>query len=282
MFTTLSFTWIFYLLIKKSPRRWWFYSSFVSIGIAFIIMFIQPIWIDPLFNQFEPMKDKQLEQKILNLASQAGIENGRIFEVDKSKDTKMGNAYVAGFGSTQRIVIWDTTINGNTTDGLLFVMGHEMGHYALHHNWFFLGYFAVISFAISYFTYRIAHFLLHRYHRQFGFDCLSNIASVPLLLFLISCFVFLSVPLFNSFNRYIEREADRFGLEITHQNKAAASLFADAVGEHLANPQPGIIYKIWRSNHPPLGERIDFCNNYCPWEKGEPSKYADYFKENIR
>jgi STE24 endopeptidase len=281
LFSAWAFVWIFYLLLKKSPHRWWLYSSVLSIGIAFLMMFIQPIWIDPLFNQFESMKDKQLEKRILALASQTGIEHGRVFEVDKSKDTKTGNAYVAGLGDTKRIVIWDTSIKGNSTEGILFLMGHEMGHYVLSHGWLFMGYFAILTFAISYLTYRIAHTVLVRFHRRWGFKHLYEIASFPLILFLISFFILLSTPVFNYFSRYMEREADRFGLEITQNNEAAAGLFANAMHDHLANPRPGIIYKIWRGHHPSPGERADFCNSYCPWKKGEPLQYDKYFNRNL-
>jgi STE24 endopeptidase len=278
MFTALSFTWSFYLLLKKSPRRWWFYSSLISIGITFIMTFAYPIWIDPLFNDIGPLKDKQLEKSILDLAARAGIEDGRVFEVDKSKDTTMGNAYVVGLGNTKRIVIWDTSIKSNSNDGILFIMGHEMGHYVLHHGWLLMGYFSALIFVICYLTYRFTNFLLPRYQLQLGFQRLYDFASLPLLLFLISFFIFLSIPIFNYFSRYMEREADRFGIEITRNNEVAAQLFADAVHEHMANPRPGIIYKIWRSSHPSLGERGDFCNGYCPWKANQPLKYAEYFK----
>ena len=274
-----SFTWIFYLLLKKSPRRWWFYSSLVSIGIAFLMTFVYPIWIDPFFNQIGPLKDKQLEKEILHLASRAGIEDGRVFEVDKSKDTTMWNAYVAGFGSTKRIVLWDTLIKANNKEGILFVMGHEMGHYVLHHNWLWMGYFSILIFVIAYLTYRTANFLLTRYHKQLGFQHLYDIESLPLLLFLVTFFFFLSQPIFNYGSRYVEREADRFGLEITQNNKAAAQLFAELGKGHLANPRPGIIYKIWRGHHPSIGERVDFSNSYRPWETGQPLKYDAYFQD---
>ena len=274
-----TFTWIFYLLLKKSPRKWWFYSSLVSTGIAFIMLFAHPIWIDPLFNEIGPLKDKQLEKSILDLAERAGIENGRVFEVDKSKDTTMGNAYVTGLGSTKRIVIWDTSIKANSTDGILFIMGHEMGHYVLHHNWIWLGGFSALSFAIAYLTYKTANFLLSRYRKQLGFQYLYDIASFPLLLLLVNFFFLLSTPIINYGSRYAEREADRFGIEITRNNEVAAQLFADAVPEHLSNPRPGIIYKAWRSSHPSPGDRVDFCNSYCPWEMEQPLKYGEYFKE---
>ena len=73
-------------------------------------MLVVPIWIDPLFNKFGPMKNKELERSILALAERAGIEGSRVFEVDKSVDTKAVNAYVTGFWQTKRIVLWDTLI----------------------------------------------------------------------------------------------------------------------------------------------------------------------------
>jgi Zn-dependent protease with chaperone function len=241
------------------------------------MMIAYPIWIAPLFNQIGPMKDKQLEKTILDLASRAGIQDGRVFEVDKSKDTTKGNAYVAGIGSTKQIVIWDTAIESNSQEELLFLMGHEMGHYVLNHTWQSLGYSSVLIFVIFYLVYRTANFLLSRYQKRFGFQHLYDIASLPLLLLLINFFFFLTTPISNYVSCYDEHEADRFGLEITRDNQAAAQLFADAVVNNLINPRPGIIYKIWRSDHPALGDRIDFCNTYCPWETGQPLKYGKYF-----
>lgn len=275
----VAFVWIFYLLLKKSPRRWWFYSTLVSIGILFFLTFIQPIWIDPLFSTFKPMSDKKLEKEILTLASRAGIEGGRVFEVDKSQDTNQLNAYVTGFGGSKRIVLWDTTIKRMKRDELLFVMGHEMGHYVLHHIWWGMLFFSALTFVIFYLTYRSANFLLSRYHKRFGFKQISSIASLPLLLFLISLYSFLATPLTNALSRMDEHAADRFGLEITQNNQAASRAFVVLQLDNLANPRPGPIYRFWRCTHPPLGERIDFCNSYCPWQQGEPLQYSDHFQK---
>jgi Zn-dependent protease with chaperone function len=274
-----AFIWIFYLLLKKSPRRWWFYGSLASIGIMFITTLIQPIWIDPLFNQFGPMKDKQLEQQILSLAAKAGIQDGRVFEVNKSQDTKMLNAYVIGFGATKRIVLWDTIIKEMSPDQILFVMGHEMGHYVLNHIWWIMGYYAALTLVVFYLIYRAANFLMRRYHHRFGFNDLSNIASLPLLAFLVGLLMLTTTPLSNYFSRYYEHEADRFGLEITQNNQAAAEAFLVLQQGNLVNPRPGPIYNFWRNSHPSLGDRIDFCNSYCPWSQQQPLKYGKYFKD---
>ena len=275
----ILFVWIFYLLLQKSPKNWWFYSSIVAIAITFFITFISPIWIDPLFDTIGPMKNKELEAKLLAFASKAGLENSQIYEIKKSDETHMANAYVTGLFGTERIVIWDTAIKPNDIDGLLFTLGHEMGHYVLNHNWWFMFYYSIATFLIFYLTYRSSIFILHHYNKRFRFNNLYDIASLPLLLLLINLFTLLASPVFNYISRDMEREADRFGLELTQNNFAAATLFRNFALDDLANPNPGILYTIWRCDHPALKDRIEFCNSYCPWEQGQPLKYAKYFKD---
>ena len=274
---SLAFVWIFYYLLKKEPRKWWIYSSFVGIAIIFFISIIRPVWIDPLFNEFGPMKNKELEGQILHLASRAYIEDGRVYEVNKSEETKALNAYVIGVGKTNRIVLWDTTIAKMTSNQILFVMGHEMGHYVLHHMWWGLLFFSVMIFVILYLTSRTANYLLDRYKERFGFKQLSNIASYPLFILVINFYSLITAPIDNLFSRTIEHNADTFGLEITQDNQAAGEAFVVLQQSNLANPRPGLLYKIWRCSHPPLAERVDFCNTYCPWEEGKPLKYGRFF-----
>ena len=92
------------------------------------------------------------------------------------------------------------------------------------------------------------------------------------------CF-FVVTPLTLMYTRHNEHEADRFGLEISQDNNAAARAFVALQVENLANPRPGTLYKLWRSSHPTLGDRIDFCNEYRPWETGEPLKHGELFDQ---
>src|SRR5262249_22556607 len=103
--TGFAFLWIPYLLLARSPKRWWFYTALLSFRFQMGAMLILPIWIDPLFNQYGPMENQVLEQKIAALADRASISGSRIYEVDKSRDTRALNAYVTGFFDTKRIVL---------------------------------------------------------------------------------------------------------------------------------------------------------------------------------
>ncbi len=274
------FLWVPYLLLKKSPRRWWLYTSLAAIPFLFFVMLVSPVWIDPLFNKFTPMKDKQLEARILALSHEAGIEGGRVYEVNKSVDTKAVNAYVTGFMGTKRIVLWDTIIAKLDEKELLVVMAHEMGHYVLNHVVHGILFGFLLILVTLYLAYRLADGLIERYKSRFGFDRLSDIASLPLLILLTGVLSLAVSPVALAFSRHQEHEADRFALEITKSNHAAALAFVKLQEENLGYPRPGWLYKLWRSSHPPIGERIDFCNEYKPWEKGEPLKYADKFKDH--
>jgi STE24 endopeptidase len=102
--------WIPYVLLRRSPGRWWLYAGLATAPLATFMLVVSPIWIDPLFNRFGPMQDRALEARILALAERARIPASRVYEVEKSVDTKTVNAYVAGVGSTKRIVLWDTML----------------------------------------------------------------------------------------------------------------------------------------------------------------------------
>ena len=273
-----SLLWLPYLLVKKSPRRWWLWTSLLAIPLAAFFLLIAPVVIDPLFNTFGPMKDKALEQQILDLAGRAGIEGARVFEVDKSADTNTVNAYVTGFGGSKRIVLWDTTIAKLSPDELLFVMAHEMGHYVLGHVVKSIFFAAALILLTLYAAYRLQAGVIARFSTRFGFTELSDIASLPLVLLLVGVLSFVITPVAAGYSRWQEHESDRFGLEITRNNHAAAMAFVTLQQENLNVPRRGLMYKLWRASHPLLGERIDFCNSYRPWEEGKPGRYEQLFK----
>ena len=270
--------WIPYLLLRRSPRRWWLYSWLAAFPVMLFGMYIQPTVVAPLFNKFGAMHDKQLEARILALAERAGIDGGRVYEVSKSEDTNAVNAYVTGLGSSHRIVLWDTLLKKLSADEVLVVMGHEMGHYVLGHviSTLFLGWFLLL--AGLFLADRLGRRLIARFQGRFGFDSLADVASVPLLMlvFAVAELVIMPAPLL--FSRYHEHEADRFALELTHANHAGATAFVKLAEENLSVPRPDLWYVFFRSTHPPLGDRIDFCNVYHPWRTGRKRHYEPLFR----
>ena len=259
--------WVPYWLLGKSPQRWWLWTSALSLPFYTLTLIVTPLWIAPLFNKFGPMKDKVLEAEVLAVAKRAGVEGARVFEVNKSVDTAKVNAYVTGVGSSKRIVLWDTLMARLSPSQVKSVVSHELGHYVLGHVWTSVLLSTVLTFIGLFGAHRLSGLFLGHFGGRMGFHQLSDVASLPLLMLLLTLFSLVISPAALAFSRHHEHEADRFGLELTRDNRAAATAFVALQEQNLAVPRPGRLYKLFRASHPPIGERVDFINSYRPWAK---------------
>jgi len=254
--------WIPYSLLRRSPRRWWLLCGLAALPLGAAALLVAPVWIAPLFDDFGPMRDRALETRIVALARRAGIAESRVFEVNKSEDTRLVNAYVTGLGRTKRIVLWDTLLQRFEPEEVLFVTGHEIGHYLLHHTLAVILGSALLTTLSLYVVHRLSGHLIARYRHRFGFDRLSDVASLPLLVLVGSAVSFAVTPAALAFSRWQEREADRVGLELTRDRHAAAMAFVRLQQENLAVPRPGLLYTLWRGSHPSLASRIEEANRW--------------------
>lgn len=279
---TVLLLWVPYGLMARSPRRWWIYTALTAVPVLVGLVLVMPVWFDPLFNRFGPMHDRALEGKILALADRAGIEGGRVYEVDKGVDTTTANAYVTGLFGTKRIVLWDTLLAKLSPDEVLCVMGHEMGHFVLGHVLTGLLLSCLGNFiALGFIHWTSARLLRRDWLRsRTGLDRMADVATLPLLVLASKVFVLATLPIGLAISRHQEFEADRFALEITRDNNACASAFVKLQLTNLSHPRPGPFYKLWRASHPTLGDRIDFSNTYRPWLSGNEGRYEQYFRSD--
>jgi STE24 endopeptidase len=256
--------WFFYFLVER-VKRWWLVFSIGAIPFMVFFIVIAPVVISPMFNKFEPLKDKQLESQILTLAGKAGIQGSRVFEVDASKQSSKVNAYCTGLFGTTRIVLYDTLIKGFTYDEISFVMGHEMGHYVMHHIWYGLLAGVLFIFVMLWLTDKSIHSIITRYRTRFKFDRLSDIASLPLVLLFLTVFSFVFQPVSNGLSRYDEHQSDIYGMKITGvSGETAATAFDKLSAYNLSDPDPNPIIEFWFYSHPALKKRMEFVRNYRP------------------
>ena len=265
--------WLAYLILRRSPRRWWLWLGLASLPLIAGAALLRPIVFEPIFNKFVPLQDKALETRILDLAARADIPGRKVFQVDKSEQTNKYNAYVSGFGASQRIVLWDTMLKGMKDDEILYVMGHEMGHYVLGHIWKGILISSAISLALFFAAGGLSGWALARFGRRWGFDRIDDIASMPLMLLTINLVSFAIQPAVYAYTRGIENEADVYGLEITRDNDAAARAFLKLGSQNKSNPEPSRLVEVFLYSHPPDGRRLRLALNYKPWEQGLANKY---------
>lgn len=247
---------VLYWLIKKSTKRWWLYAWLLTIPFSIFIMFIQPVVIDPLYNDFYPLKNKELETKILSLAEQANIPTEHVYEVNMAEKTNALNAYVTGVGSNSRIVLWDTTLNRLSDNEILFIMAHEMGHYVEKHIYFgMLGYILMTLIGL-WLTSRIMIWVIARHGNVLKIKKINDISSLPLFLLITSILLFASSPLSNYISRYQESRADQYAIELMGDKEAAVKAFQQLTKSGLSEVNPPLLVKWFRYTHPPMLERI--------------------------
>jgi Zn-dependent protease with chaperone function len=259
------------LLGMRLVRRWWIVLWIGSIPLIILGLVITPLIIDPLFNKFEPLRDSSLRSDLLAEASRAGIEGSRVYQVDKSKQTKTMNAYVTGLGPSKRIVLWDTLLAKLDHDEILSVMGHEMGHYVLYHLWKGIAFAVAVALFVFYFGQKIFEHGVARWGVRWGLNNeRGDPAALPWLLLVAVVIGFLLSPITSGFSRHLEHQADKFGLELTHLNEPMASAFVKFAENSKHDPNPPWFIEWWRYSHPAAQRRIDFALRYRPWESSRP------------
>jgi Zn-dependent protease with chaperone function len=271
----LLFQWI----VKKWPRRYWLGIWIATLPLMVLGVFVSPL-IEPLFNKYEPLKKNypDLVQKLEEVAQRTGtnIPPERMFLMKASEKTNGLNAYVSGLGATKRIVVWDTTAGRVPDDVVMFVFGHESGHYVLNHIPKMLTGFGVALFFVYWACAGIANWLAHRYSVRWGLDAeapLACRAGFVVLLFTISVASFVLEPASNGFSRHFEHQADVYGQEAVHglipdPQKTAVAGF-NALGEAwLEDPDPSPFVEFWEYSHPSVKTRANFAAHYDPWANG--------------
>ena len=270
---------ILYGVIRRSPRRWWFYFWLASLPILFTIMFLEPFVIEPLFFDFQPLAKQHspLVGELEKVVIRGGlvIPPDRMFEMKASEKLNSLNAYVTGLGASKRVVIWDTTMSKMTTPETLSVFGHEMGHYVLGHVRDSLILASIFALILLFIAYHGVEWLLRRWSARWQIRDQADWASLPVLLLVVSVLGFFSQPITNAYSRWQEHQADVYGLEVIHgivpDSREVASHAFQVLGEvSLDEPNPNPFIEFWLYSHPSISERIAFTQSYDPWSSGSP------------
>lgn len=253
---------VFYYLRSKSPKRWWLYLWLAMIPFTLFFMFVKPTIIDPLYNEFYPLKDKELEVKILALAEEAGIPADHVFEVNMAEKTNAMNAYVTGIGANSRIVLWDTTLNKLSDDEILFIMAHEMAHYVEKHVYIGVGLYLGLALFGFWMTSKIINIIIRKWGKLLRIDSQNSLSVLLLFLCILSMLTFVSDPISNAVSRYQESRADHYALEMTNDKEAAVKTFQELSKSSLNQVNPPWLVKLFRYGHPTMIERISTAEEY--------------------
>jgi len=227
-----------YAVFRKAPRTWWAWATAVMVIFLLGVVFIAPVFIEPLFNTYKPLMKPEIRDPILAMARANQIPTRQVFEVDASRQTTRVSANVAGFLGTTRIALNDNLLKQCTLPEIRAVMAHEMGHYVLNHGAKLLTYsgiFLAIGFALTRILFDAA---MRRWGVRWGLRSIADPAGLPLLALIFGTLLFLATPFLNTIVRVTEREADAFGINTSREPDGMARVALNLGAYRKLDPTP--------------------------------------------
>jgi len=241
-------------VVRRVPRTWWIWGSVVSIVLLAFTVLIAPVYIVPIFNKVTPLDDPKITEPILSMARANGIPADKVYEMDASRQTTRMSANVSGFGQTMRITLNDNLLRRGSPEEIQAVMGHEMGHYVLHHIYKdFLFFFVVIVVGFALLRWSL-DWCLARWGERWQIRGVGDTAVTPLVFLLGSVFFFVLTPILNAHTRTTEFEADMYGINASRQPDGEAQ--ADIHLGEYRKMSPGPIEEWIFFDHPSGRNRI--------------------------
>lgn len=201
-----------YAAVRKAGARWWIWASGGTFVLILFFMMVAPVFLDPVFNDYKPLRQGEVRERVVSLARANMIPDNNLVEFDASKQTTRISANVAGFLGTTRVALNDNLLDRTSEPEILAVLGHEMGHYVLNHGLRLVIYMTLILALGFWVVHCLLDRALVRWGPRFGLEGRGDPAALPLALAILSLYFFFATPLTNSIVRQAEAEADAYGL----------------------------------------------------------------------
>lgn len=240
-----------YALIRRAGRSWWIWSGgLTALGLAFLFL-LSPVLIEPLFNKYEPVPAGPVRSALIEMAAKAHIPADRIFMFNGSRQSNNFTANVSGIGSSARVAISDVAMKQASLDEVRAVTGHEMGHYVLGHVWIGLIVYSLLAVLLFF----LADRSFPRFARAFGSDAaIGEPRGVAVLLFIVSLFGLVALPIVNALTRTTEAQADHYSLVTENRPDALATALVKTA--EYRYPRPGPVEEAIFYDHPSVERRV--------------------------
>ena len=245
---------VIYAVIRRTGKSWWLWGAVVAVVLQGVMAAITPDVLEPVFNRFYPLADSPLKASILAMARANGIPATEVYEFDASRQTTKISAHVSGLLGSARISVNDNLMARGSPEEVKSIVGHEMGHYVLHHigkGLVFYGLINAVAFAFLSWAYGRVQ---ARYGVRWRIGAVTDLAGLPVLVALFSLYFFAMTPIVNTITRTAEAEADMFGLDAAREPDGFAQA-ALQLSEYR-KMRPGPIEEFVLFDHPSGWNRI--------------------------
>ena len=246
---------VFFALVRWQPRTWWILGWAAFTVLTALMTFLYPIVIAPLFNKFTPLEEGSLRDRAFAMAREAGVSVDDVLVADASRRTTAENAYVAGIGSSKRLVLYDTLLAAGSEDETLHVVAHELGHRSENHVLL-----NVVIASIGLLAgFGALAWLSHRsgYWAWGGAEGITDLRAIPMILIFVTVATLVLTPLESLISRNHEAKADEIALELTDDPETAIRTFRRLAFSNLADLRPPEVAVAVLFTHPPIPDRIE-------------------------
>jgi STE24 endopeptidase len=247
-------TMILFGIVRRLPRTWWIWGAVATLLFMIFLVLISPVYIVPIFNKVTRLDDPKIVDPILSMARANGIPAKDVFTIDASKQSTRMSANVSGFANTMRITLNDNLLRRGSLEEIEAVMGHEMGHYVLHHVYKDILFFSIVIVLLFAYLYRGLNWAIERWGEKWQIRGVGDTAVLPLAVLLLLIVGFVLTPIFNTWTRTQEYEADMYGLNTSRQSDGFAQA-AIHLGEYR-KMNPGTLEEWIFFDHPSGRNRI--------------------------
>jgi STE24 endopeptidase len=259
---------VLYGILRRAPRTWWIWGSVAAVVLVAFVSTIFPVFIAPVFNRYTVLTDERVAAPILSMARANGIPAKEVWQFDESRQSKRVSANVAGFAGTERISLNDNLLARCTLPEIEAVMGHEMGHYVLHHVYKGLLEMGIVILLGFVFVRSSFERLREKYASRWRVQGVDDPAGLPLFALLLGVYFFFMTPVVNAIIRTQESEADIFGLNAARQPDGMAVAALELAEYRKLDPSP--IEEILFFDHPTGKHRIEMAMRWKSEHTGDP------------
>jgi STE24 endopeptidase len=261
LIAAIFFTGVYWLL-RRTGKRWWIWSSVLAAVVFCFVILLSPVLIEPLFNRYTPLPPGQVRDAVVEMAGRAGVPPERVFMYNGSRQSNNFTANAGGVGNTARVAISDVAYKNATLDEVRAVTGHEIGHYVLKHTWWGILVYSIAALVLFF----VADRTFPWFAKRFGSTArLSEPRGIPILIFMISLFGLLTLPIFNTFGRTLEAQADDYSLRTENRPDALSTSLVKTA--EYRYPRPNRIEEIIFYDHPSVESRV---RNAMEWKAAHP------------
>ena len=263
---------LLYAAVRRMGARWWIGASLGAFVLTLFLMLLSPVFIDPLFNDYRPLREGPVREAVLSLARANGVPTDNVVEFDASRQTTRISANVAGFLGTTRVALNDNLLERTSGPEIKAVMGHEMGHYVLNHAFRLVVYMSLVLALGFWFVQRGFDGALARWGRRLGLRDRADPAALPLAVAILSLFFFLVTPVVNTIIRQAEAEADMFGIDAAREPHGFA--MAAMRLSTYRKIHPGPLEEFLFYDHPSGYERVQRSMRWLQENQDNPTANA--------